>query len=72
MPGDLPLLTSFVQATLISRRAARDPREAVLWERAVRTQAMLATRLRLTPQSRIDPKTLGRQQTPQPKQPWEL
>jgi hypothetical protein len=64
--SDLPLLISFVQATLFVRRAARglasDAGLIVTWERAVKTQAMLATRLRLSPQSRADPKAVTRRQ----------
>src|SRR5262249_55257008 len=75
VPSDLPLLVSFVQATLLSRqavtKASSDPGMLALWEKATRMQATLATRLRLAPQSRIDPKTLARQQPlPFPK-PWE-
>jgi hypothetical protein len=42
------------------------------WEKAVRMQAVLATKLRLAPQARVDPKTVGRQ-TPQRLEPppWE-
>ena len=70
--SDLPLLVSFVQSTAISRAAAHDPDKIALWERATRMQATLATRLRLSPQSRIDPKTLGRQQLlPGLRKPWE-
>jgi hypothetical protein len=53
--SDLPLLVSYVQATLIARGAAHDPDKITIWEKAVRMQATLATRLRLAPQSRIDP-----------------
>jgi hypothetical protein len=64
--SDLPLLVSFVQATLLSRRAAskltKDPRMVRTWETATRMQATLATRLRLAPQARTDPKTIARQQ----------
>jgi hypothetical protein len=69
--SDIPLLISFVQATLIAQGTAHDPSKAALWERAVRMQATLATRLRLAPQSRVDPKTLGRQQLPAGPRPWE-
>jgi hypothetical protein len=58
--SDLPLVVSFVQSTLISRAAAHDPDKIALWEKATRMQATLATRLRLSPQSRTDPKTTGR------------
>jgi hypothetical protein len=48
---------SYVQATLMARQTVRDPEQVATWDKAVRLQAMLATRLRLTPQSRSDPKT---------------
>ena len=70
--SDLPLLASYVQATLIARDAAHAPSKIVLWEKAVRMQATLATRLRLSPQSRIDPKTVGRRQEFQGPLPWEI
>jgi hypothetical protein len=79
--SDMPLLISYIQATATARKTARDPAKAGLWEKAVRLQAMLATRLRLSPQSRIDPETIGRQQgfynglrkpwEPKPPPPWD-
>jgi hypothetical protein len=73
--SDLPLLVSFVQATLLVRRAATgmvdDPGLIAVFEKSVKLQATLATRLRLAPQSRIDPKTLGRQQPYPGRKPWE-
>jgi hypothetical protein len=69
--SDLPLLISYVQSTLISRAAARDPDRIALWEKATRMQATLATRLRLSPQSRIDPKTVGRHQLNSGRKPWD-
>jgi hypothetical protein len=72
-PSDLPLLTSYIQATLLARGTARDPDKVATWEKAVRVQAALATRLRLSPQSRTDPKTIGRhQQRRQGLLPWEM
>jgi plasmid stabilization system protein ParE len=56
----LPLLISFVQTTLLARKAARDPEGIGAWEKAVRSQCQLARALRLTVQSRADPKTIGR------------
>jgi hypothetical protein len=56
--SDLPLLTSFVQATLEARKGPRGDIE--YWEKAVRIQAMLATRLRLAPQARTNPRTVAR------------
>jgi hypothetical protein len=69
--SDLPLLISYIQATLISRGAAHDPDRIALWKKATRMQATLATRLRLSPQSRVDPKTLGRQQPHPGPRPWD-
>jgi hypothetical protein len=59
---DEPLLISFVQATLLVRSLANQPTKIDAWEKAVRTQTLLARSLRLTPQSRMDPKTLARKQ----------
>lgn len=71
--SDLPLLTTFVQATLMARFAAHDPEQIATWERAARVQATLATRLRLAPQARTDPKTIARQQQEyRGPRPWEL
>jgi hypothetical protein len=67
---DVPLLASLAQATLIARRSAHTGNLAT-WERAVRMQAMLSTRLRITPQARTDPKTVGRQHIRQGPAPWE-
>jgi hypothetical protein len=63
--SDMPLLVSYIQATIVARRltpkgARPDPKVVTSWERAVRVQATLATRLRLAPQSRTSPKTVGR------------
>jgi hypothetical protein len=70
-PSDAPLLASFVQATLMSRRSAHDPARLDAWERSTRLQASLATKLRLTAQARIDPQTLGRQRPQTGPFPWE-
>ena len=71
--SDEPLLVAFVQATLMSREAAHDPSKILVWEKVTRMQATLATRLRLAPQSRLDPKTVGRHAEP-PRGPklWEV
>lgn len=67
--SDVPLLISFVQATLLARQSACANKVDV-FERAVRMQAMLATRLRLSPQARITARTAGRQQYTGPA-PWD-
>jgi hypothetical protein len=69
--SDLPLLISYIQSTLISHAAAHDPNRIALWEKATRMQATLATRLRLSPQSRVDPKTVGRHQPYSGPNPWD-
>ena len=71
VPTDAGLLASLAQATIMARKAARDPAKLSVWERAVKIQAMLSTKLRLTPQARTDPKTVGRQQPRLTVNPWE-
>jgi phage terminase small subunit len=69
--ADLPLLVSFVQATLMSRKTARNPKQIAAWEKSVRVMAMLATRLRISPQSRYDNRAAARQlDGPRGKRPW--
>jgi hypothetical protein len=74
--SDVPLLVSFVQATLASRNAAKamkkNPKLAAVWEKTVRMQATLATRLRLAPQARIDPATLTRRREKTPPSVYDL
>jgi hypothetical protein len=70
--SDLPLLVSFIQATLMARDTVYAANKITLWEKAVRAQAMLATKLRLTPHSRIPAKTVGRQPQYSGPQPWEM
>ena len=73
--SDLPLLVSFIQATLLVRRAATgmvdDPNFIAVFEKSVKLQATLATRLRLAPQSRLDPKSVARQQPYEGPRPWD-
>ena len=61
--SDIPLLVSYCHATIIARKCyknlLKDRDFFHDWERACRTQATFATRLRLAPQSRVDPKTVG-------------
>ncbi len=72
--SDVPLLVSYVQATLMARSAVHDPAMIAIWEKAVRVQATLATRLRLALQARKDPKTVARQQAAwrSGPLPWEI
>lgn len=74
--SDLPLLVSYVQATLLARasikRAGKDKDALLRWERAARMQAVLATKLQLAPQSRLDRKTVTRNLPPPGPRPWEV
>jgi hypothetical protein len=62
--SDRPLLLAYVQAILLSRWAFRELSEDRLafqtWQQSARTIATLATKLRLCPHSRTDPKTITR------------
>jgi hypothetical protein len=71
--SDKPLLISFIQATILARASAGKAMLIGTWEKAVKVQALLATRLRLAPQARLDPQTVGRFKLSSglPK-PWEL
>ena len=60
--GDAELLASLAQAIVLARRLAHDPTKVAEWEKVVRAQAMLSTKLRLTAQSRTDSRGAGRQQ----------
>lgn len=69
--GDTPLMIAFVQASILSRRLARDVTKNQEWERATRVLASLATKLRLSPQSRFDRKTIGSMERPPDETvPW--
>jgi hypothetical protein len=62
--SDAPLLATYVQSVLLSRRAAADlaadPRALSRWERVTGMQASLALRLRLAPSSRSHPERVAR------------
>ena len=69
--SDKPLLISFVQATLMAREAHRQCKLET-WQKAIKLQALLATRLRLAPQARLDPKTVGQFQQSSGPKPWNV
>jgi hypothetical protein len=59
--ADTPLLVAYCQAVLLVRSAFKDIEvQFHAWQQAARTLAMLATKLRLCPHSRSDPKTITR------------
>jgi hypothetical protein len=72
---DLPMLSSYVQACFLARTTAKcaadDPEMVTIWVTAVRAQLTLATKLRLTPQTRSDPKTLARKEPYVGPRPWD-
>jgi hypothetical protein len=72
LPADTSLIVSYVQATLLAHSTAGHPDQVAVWEKACRLQMALATKLRLTPQSRTDPKTLGRMEVRRYPPPWEI
>jgi len=83
-PSDAPLLCRYCEAAVLAEQAAHELRQTgavvngksspwiVVQEKAVRAMVALSMRLRLSPQSRIDPKTLGRQQVYMGPKPWEI
>jgi hypothetical protein len=60
VPTDLPLIISFVQATVAAQTTAGKPEFIKAWEVATRLQMALATKLRLTPHARMDRSKAGR------------
>ena len=83
--SDLPLLVRYCEVTALAERAATEMRSVgpvstfgttsawlTVQEKAIRAMVALSMRLRLSPQSRTDPKTLARQRTPGPERmPWD-
>jgi hypothetical protein len=62
--SDRALLATCCMALTIAQSAARDvhrkPAALAIWEKSARLLATLASKLRLCPSSRLDPKTAGR------------
>jgi hypothetical protein len=73
VPSDAHLLATFVQVTLTGREAIKGLPDTIgIWDRCVKTQAILATKLRLAPQSRLDQRAAGRSTREMPtKTPWD-
>jgi hypothetical protein len=59
-PTDSAMLAAYAQAALKTFKLAREKGAVQDWERAARVMAMLGTKLRITAQAAVDPKTLGR------------
>lgn len=62
--SDRQLLACYATALAVSRRASsnlhKNPSALATWEKASRLLATLASKLRLCPSSRADPKVIGR------------
>jgi hypothetical protein len=75
--SDIPMLTAFATATHLSRfyatRIGESDGALKAWEAATRVQISLSTKLRLTPSTRLDPKTVHRHVPvgDMGKAPWE-
>jgi hypothetical protein len=71
--SDVPLLVAYVQATLMSHKFGRSVTKIREWEAATRTMISLSTKLRLSPHTRADPKTVARQSglPSDIRPPWE-
>ena len=79
---DLPLLSRYCEAAVLAEQAALELRNGavvdgkpspwiVIQEKSVRAMVSLSMRLRLSPQSRLDPKSLARQQPHSGPRLWE-
>jgi phage terminase small subunit len=81
-PSDTILLCRFVEADALAEKAAAELRKnpviegkpsawLAVQEKSVRALTALSMRLRLSPQSRIDAKAMGRQEPRLTVNPWE-
>jgi len=74
---DTPLLASYAQAVVKTMKLARKGDAVGDWEKSARVMAMLATKLRVSPQSSTDPQAIGRRRKDDPggfgilRKPWE-
>jgi hypothetical protein len=81
--SDLPLLVRYVESCALGDHAAEQLRTngavvggkpspwIIVQEKAVRAMVALSLRLRLSPQSRLDPKTVARREPSSLPRPWE-
>jgi|SRR5579872_6960033 len=81
--SDAPLLCRYVESVILAEDAARELRESgpvaggkpspwlQVQEKAIRAMTALSLRLRLSPQSRLDPKTAAREKSRTGPMPWE-
>ncbi|MBR0714054.1 hypothetical protein [Bradyrhizobium liaoningense] len=70
--SDLPTLTCYVEVVALAQSLAHKSKQRAEWREAVKLQMALARSLRLTVQSRTDPKTIGRRMPDVIlERPWE-
>ena len=72
-PHDTPLLVALAQATIQTHRLGRLAKKINDFDKSARLMMALATKLRLTPQARLDAKTVARM-PPEglSRKPWEM
>ena len=81
-PSDVTLLCRFVEADALAEKAAKELRKhpvtdgkpsawLAVQEKSVRALTALSMRLRLSPQSRTDSQSIGRQEPRLTVNPWE-
>lgn len=68
--SDLPVVISYVQACLDAQDLAHKPGKRAEWRESVKLMMLLARSLRLTVQSRVDPKTITRNMPYTGEMPW--
>jgi hypothetical protein len=75
-PSNVPLLVNFSVAAHLTKfysdLIGESPEAFRHWEAASKLMLSMATKLRLTPSSRLDRKTVGREEEPRGKRPWDL
>ena len=82
--SDLPLLVRYAEACALADLAAEHLRKdgpvifgkpsawLTVQGQALKSMVALSMRLRLSPQSRLDPKTAAREKPPLERPPWEI
>jgi phage terminase small subunit len=80
-PSDVMLLARYCESAFLAERAAVELRKnavidgkvncwLIVQEKAIRAQTALSARLRLSPQSRLDQRTVARASVPIKHRPW--
>jgi phage terminase small subunit len=80
-PSDVTLLSRYVESAALAEQAAHELKKGavidgkasawlIVQEKAIRAQTALSARLRLSPQSRLDQRTVARAPVPPKRRPW--